>query len=141
MQRRFGFKPSFLLVLLLAAAHGAALFAASVLAVRWVQLALYVLLSLNLAYLLWREALLRSPASCVGLVFEPDRLALVQRNGVVVAARLLGDSLVTPWLLVLNLKPEGARWARRVVVLPDSLDKEPFRELRIWLKWGGQPLL
>ncbi|MBI5918284.1 MAG: hypothetical protein HY849_02765 [Nitrosomonadales bacterium] len=141
MQRRFGFKPSFLLAFLLVVAHGAALFAVSVLAVFWAQLALFVLLSFNLFYLLWSVALLRSPASCVGLVFEPDRVVLMQRNGTAVRAQLLGDSLVMPWLTVLNLKPEGVRWARRVVILPDSLDAESFRELRVWLRWGGQPLL
>jgi len=47
------------------------------------------------------------------------------------------DSLVTPFITVLNVLPQGARLARSVVILPDSLDAESFRQLRVWLKWGG----
>jgi toxin CptA len=47
-----------------------------------------------------------------------------------------GDSFVTPYLTVLNLKPEGARFAHALVILPDSLEAESFRRLRVRLKWG-----
>jgi toxin CptA len=49
----------------------------------------------------------------------------------------LRDSLVTPYLTVLNVLPQGARFSRSVVILPDSLDAESFRQLRVWLKWGS----
>ncbi|MBI3902775.1 MAG: hypothetical protein HY306_07520 [Nitrosomonadales bacterium] len=41
---------------------------------------------------------------------------------------------------MLNVLPQGARFARSMIILPDSLDVESFRQLRVWLKWGqGYP--
>jgi len=50
-------------------------------------------------------------------------------------AVLLGSSFVAPHLTVLNLKPAGGRLAKHLVILPDAIDAEDFRRLRVWLKW------
>jgi toxin CptA len=52
-----------------------------------------------------------------------------------VEASLLGTSFVSPYLAVLNLKPGNSRLARHIVLLPDSLEKEEFRQLRVLLRW------
>lgn len=51
-------------------------------------------------------------------------------------AEVLGSSFVTPWLTVLNLRLPGKRLAQHVVVLPDAVDSDAFRHLRVWLRWG-----
>lgn len=50
-------------------------------------------------------------------------------------AALLGSSFVSPYLTVLNLRPVGGRFAQHLVILPDAVDAEDFRLLRVWLKW------
>lgn len=52
-------------------------------------------------------------------------------------AEVLSSSLVLPYLTVLNLKLSNGRKPFHVVLLPDSVDAENFRRLRVWLKWGG----
>jgi len=107
----------------------------------WSKLALAVLLLSSLLYYLRRDAWLQLPASCIGLVLEGDGAILLRRDGVRLPCEILHDSLVMPYLTVLNVLPQGARFARSVVVLPDSLEAESFRQLRVWLKWGTQAAL
>lgn len=52
-----------------------------------------------------------------------------------VEARLLPDSTVLPWLVVLRYRLPDARGPGARVVLPDSLPADDFRHLRVWLRW------
>lgn len=61
---------------------------------------------------------------------------LTSRNGKQVTGKVMPDSLVTPLLTVLNVLPQDTHWTRSVVILPDSMDAESFRLLRVCLKWG-----
>lgn len=124
---------------MLAAAHGGVLAMLLFTLPPWAGLALAALLLTGLFYYLLRDAWLRLPASCIGLVLEGDGAVLLMRDGVRLTCEILRDSLVTPYLTVLNVLPQGARFARSVVVLPDSLDAEQFRQLRVRLKWGNPP--
>ena len=45
-------------------------------------------------------------------------------------------SFVAPWLTVVHWRPLGARFKRTVVVLPDMIDAEGFRALRVILRWA-----
>jgi toxin CptA len=62
-------------------------------------------------------------------------------RGDVIKCMLLGSSFVAPYLAVLELKPLGVRrlWqrfrTRSVVILPDGIDVEEFRQLRVLLRW------
>lgn len=86
----------------------------------------------------WRSitlhALRRDNAAVVHLVWDSEeRWMLRRRNGQMLQARLLGDSLVLPFLVVLNFKPaHGRRFS--VVLLGDSLPPERFRQLRVRLR-------
>ncbi len=51
-------------------------------------------------------------------------------------AEVKGSSFVTPWLTVLNLRLPGRRLARHVVMLPDAVESDTYRRLRVWLRWG-----
>ena len=138
MQQQFKLQPSHYLAAMLIAAHGATLAALFPLAFPiWAKIALAFLVLLSLGYHLRREALLSAPSSTVALMFEGDQVVLDTRGGEQLTGQILRDSLVTPYLTVLNVLPQGARFPRNVVILPDSLDTESFRQLRVWLKWGG----
>ncbi len=140
MPRQFEFRPSRRLAALLIAAHGAALAVLPLLALPfWAALVLALLLVLSLLHLVRRDAWLTLPSSCIGLTQEDDgRILLLRRDGSRVPCRILRDSVVTPSLTVLNVRPEGAYLARGAVILSDRMEKEPFRRLRVWLKQGDQ---
>jgi len=138
MQRQFKLQPSHYLAVMLIVAHGATLSAIFPLIFPvWAKMALAFFVVLSMVYHLRREALLSAPSSCVALMLEGDQWELTTCGGDHLTCQILRDSLVTPYLTVLNILPQGARFARSVVILPDSLDAESFRQLRVWLKWGS----
>ncbi len=139
MQRQFILRSSHYLAAMLIAAHGATLAALFPLAFPlWAKVALAFLVVLSLGSHLRREAWLSDPSSTVELILEGDQIMLTTRAGKHLACKLLQDSLVTPFLTVLNVLPLGARFSRSVIILPDSLEAESFRQLRVWLKWGSE---
>lgn len=138
MQRQFKLQPSHYFAVMLVAVHGTTLAALFPLSLPiWAKAALASIVLFSLAYHLWRDAWLSAPPACVALVLDGERVALTTRGGEQLEGQILRDSLVTPFLAVLNVLPQGARFARSVIVLPDSLDAESFRQLRVCLKWGG----
>ena len=139
MQQQFKFKPSHYLATILIIAHSAALAALLPLIFPiWSKTALALLILFSLIYHLRRDAWLSAPSSGIALKLEGDQVVLSTHGGEQLVGQVLRDSLVTPFIAVLNVLPQGARFARSVIILPDSLDKESFRQLRVWLKWGGR---
>ncbi len=137
MQRQFNLHPSNYLAAILIAAHGVALAALLALPLPlWAQLVLTMLLLASLLRYLRRDAWLSAPSSAIALLLEGDRIVLTTRSGDLWSGQLLRDSLGTPLLTILNVLPQGAHFARSVIILPDSLDAESFRQLRVLLKWG-----
>lgn len=59
---------------------------------------------------------------------------LLSGNGELLQARLLSDSFVQPWLIVLRFNTGRFRYAKAMVLFPDSLDKSVYRNLRIYLR-------
>ena len=113
-----------------------------------VKLAGSTLLVISLVFYLRRHALLRSPDSVCSLeVTDEMACRLNTRDGGQIACALLGSSFVAPYLTVLDLKPlktgkrdKSPRWlsmyfSRSVVILPDGISPEEFRQLRVLLRW------
>jgi len=50
--------------------------------------------------------------------------------------RLRNGSFVAPWLTIVRWRPERALFDRTILVLPDMLDTESYRRLRVVLKWS-----
>jgi toxin CptA len=51
------------------------------------------------------------------------------------------DSVVTPSLTVMVYHQKNATlmsrvFCARLIILPDALDAESYRQLRVWLRWG-----
>lgn len=130
-------RPSRTLGMLLAAAHILSLLLiwAMPIALAW-QFAFSLLLAASFLFHLRRDVLLAAPNSIIRLRFSPDCHCTYQTpNGTWHEAALLGSSLVTPWLSVLNLKPDGRWLSRHAVIFPDSADPEGRRKLRVLLRW------
>lgn len=139
MQRQFNLQPSIYFTIALVASHGAALAVLAPLAFLplWARTQLALLVLVSLLYHVWHDAWLLALSSNKTLLLDGDMILLVARNGDQVTARVLADSLVTPFITVLNVLPQGTYLARSVIILPDSLDAESFRQLRVWLRWGS----
>jgi toxin CptA len=52
------------------------------------------------------------------------------------AGVVLDGSFVAPWLTIVRWRPEGARFERSILILPDMLSAEGFRTLRVLLRWS-----
>ena len=64
-------------------------------------------------------------------------IALISRDGKELNGHVLRSSLVTPAMTILNVAYTGKMRIDSVVIFPDSMDAERFRELRVLLKWGS----
>jgi toxin CptA len=83
--------------------------------------------------------LLRLPGSLVGLELNSKGELHVQRqDGKKQSVTVLADSVVLPYLTILNLKMDGRRWHRHMLITPDRVESNAFRQLRVWLRWGRQ---
>ena len=68
------------------------------------------------------------------------RREIVISGGVAVAVdgvqgRIVDGSFVAPWLTIVHWRPPGALFTRTLLVLPDMVAPEPFRRLRVILRW------
>lgn len=89
------------------------------------------------AYHFSRHVWLRLPQSITALeVGGKGEFRCFTRASAWCDAVVLGSSFVTPQLTVLNLRLPHRRLAQHVVLLPDALESDAFRRLRVWLRWG-----
>jgi len=134
---RIVLRPSRILAAILVIAHGAALAAVALAGMpAWLQQwVLTVSLVVNVVFEVWKAALLRAPNAVVAIeIARDDTLSIQTRRGKWVSCEVLGSSYVVSFMVILDLKgKDGA--GRRAVILPDSLDAEDFRKLRVWLRW------
>lgn len=134
---RIAIRPSRRLTLLLFLAHAAA-FGVCLAADMPVGPKFFVvlLIGLSCAHALYGAALLRSRKAIVALeITDGGVLTFQTRSGEWRRGILLDSSFVAPYLTVLNLKTDGTRLARHVVVMADSVAPEEYRRLRVWLRW------
>ncbi|WP_407896836.1 protein YgfX [Ferrigenium sp. UT5] len=87
---------------------------------------------------LMRDAWLRLPQSCVAFeLTAPRRLSLVPLAGDPVAGVISDSSFVSPYLTLINIRTDTGR-RRSLVIMPDSLQAEDYRRLRVRLRWSTQ---
>jgi Membrane-bound toxin component of toxin-antitoxin system len=73
------------------------------------------------------------------LALRPDGgAAWLGRDGSWHVAQEVTGAVIAPWLAVIGLKEDGRRM-RRLLVMPDAMQGEAFRELRVWLRWRPRP--
>jgi len=96
--------------------------------------AIYVMAGGGLHLLPW------SPVSLH--VNAKNQLNIIRKDGQSLSNLTLSpDSIVTPWLTIVQFKAKDATYLQRllsrpVLILPDSTDAEDYRRLRVWLLWG-----
>ncbi|MBS0424206.1 MAG: hypothetical protein JSR71_07220 [Proteobacteria bacterium] len=134
---RIRLQPSCYLARLLSFAHAAAGLVLWPLALPLgVKAAFIVLLIASLIYYLRKDALLIAHDAIVALTLtEEMSCILTARSGQSMTCSLSDSTFVAPYLTVINLQPNERFFMRSVVILPDSIDAEEFRRLRIWLRW------
>jgi toxin CptA len=137
---RVQLRPSRTLAAALAVGHLLALIAA-VTSLPSAAAALVVLgLGLSLFHHL-RLAMHRSALAVAGLDLAADgRFAVANPAGAWVAAELRHSAVPAAWLAVLAARDNAGR-SRTAVILPDAVDPEAFRRLRVWLRWRMPTLI
>ena len=84
------------------------------------------------------DANLRMGHACVAFRLEEhDGIVLVLRNGRHLSGRVSSDSLVTPYVIILNVALHEFRRGRSLLIMPDTMGTESFRRLRVVLRWGN----
>lgn len=86
------------------------------------------------SYSVLEKGLLLLPWSYVALNINiKNEWRLIRKDGRHVEIIVREDSVVTPYLTVVNF--EYFR-LRSLVILPDAVDAESYRQLRVRLRWG-----
>lgn len=124
-----------LLSMLLAAHLGAFLLIwALTIAIKW-QLLLALLILGSLYFNTKVYYLLTSANAIVHAVWDADEnWHLSLANGSTIIARLLPDTYIHPWLVVLNFVSQNPSKKYSLPLLPDSLDANTLRRLRVRLR-------
>jgi len=125
-------RPSRNLALLLVAMHAVALLVVSSLELLvWIKLALLLLIAISA----WNCRKYWHGTQRIILLNLRDKgaLAYVRLNGATGDAGVHRQSTVTPWLTVILLK--SGKGLEVLVLLPDALNLDDYRRLRVWLRW------
>lgn len=94
----------------------------------------YIGLLVSTVWLLRRDVALRSGRSCTSLVYGTDRqLTIEQRDGLRVSALVCADTLVSPWLILLNTASVN-HGKRNLLLFPDAMAGEDYRRLQVLLR-------
>lgn len=98
-----------------------------------VRLVLLVVVGISFIWQ-WRRIRVNDPARIVRLVWETDDdWSLYCNDSTELVARLRPQSYESTWLVILHFQlQQGGR--RILVILPDMLDRQSFRRLRVRLR-------
>ncbi len=138
---RIGIAPSPSLAALLTFVHlsaGACVFA--FVPAWWAVAILTAALCASLVFHLRRDALRLSGDAVIEVTLrEKGRCELLTCGGAVLEGTVAGSSFVSPLLTVINVRLDGRRRLRSVVVMPDCAVAEDRRRLRVWLRFRTHP--
>ena len=142
MQHHFKLRPSRQLAALLFLASALSLVSSWLLPVPLLAiLALTGLILYGAVSCMLLDAGLRRMHSCVAFRLEDrEEIVLVLRNGMHLPGRISPDSLVTPYLVILNVVLREQRGKRSLQIMPDAMGADSFRRLRVALRWGDRPV-
>lgn len=126
--------PHFAMLLLLFHAAAAAAVCLTALPL-FARLVILVPVVMSLSHSLIRDALLRLPGSWREIRPGQDDVSVVTRDGSGFSGKVAGSTVVTPWFVVLGLRPEGCWLPVTWVIFPDMLGRDEFRSLRVRLRF------
>ena len=85
----------------------------------------------------WRIAAHRGPWGACGVRLDRTHaIEVLDATGRRRSGLVQDGSFVAPWLTIIRWRPEGARFDRTILILPDMIDAEAFRRLRVLLRWA-----
>ncbi len=91
-------------------------------------------IAVSAAWLIGRDVLMLAGRSCISLACGKDRhVALALRNGEQMSGMVSADTLVLPWLVLLNMVVEH-HGRRGLLLFPDAMAGEDYRRLRVLLR-------
>ena len=103
----------------------------------WADVAVWLAVTLWACFAVVTHALRLSSRSIVELLLAEDAILVVRtRAGRLRAGHVRTASFVHPWLTTIVWRPDGAQCSRSMVVVPDMLDVDDFRRLRVLLRYG-----
>ena len=137
---RVELQPSRGFAALLAAAHAAAVLVIVLMPLPAAVVVFAVLPVIASAF--WsisRQALRRGRNAVTALEFtDRETVRLRDGDGLWHGGHLSGSSTVGAVLTVLNIQLDAPA-TRHVVITADGMDRDDFRRLRVWLRWGPGP--
>lgn len=102
------------------------------------KLALLALIAVSGSRALWRDGLLRARKAVIGLELEGEAAVRLElADGSHALGRVLPGTTCWPWLIVLRFRIDGRRRTDACILLPDSLRRESWRQLALWLRWDA----
>jgi hypothetical protein len=134
---QYSVKPSlrFAVSLLLLHMMAAAVVYATV--VPWLsKLAMLMLTILSLTYYLARDILLLIRDSWRDISLDQKEVSVITRDGNSFLGQVANMTFVSPYFVVLCVKPEGQRLLVSRVIFPDAMSTGAFRELCVHLKFA-----
>ena len=101
----------------------------------WSQTVLCGIIAISLWHQLRTHALLIAPQAVVTLLWDADdEWTLHLQNKQTLSGELAHSTFIHPWLTVLNFKNPGKWRQRSVIILPDNIHPDVFRQLRVRLQ-------
>lgn len=102
----------------------------------WLLISSGVVVLAVFSYVITRDARLRMTRSIVAFRLERENgITLIHRNGQHTAGRVSDGGLVTPLLVLLNVRQDD-HGNRSIVLVRDSMNRDAFRRLRVVLRWS-----
>jgi toxin CptA len=100
------------------------------------KLAMLMLIILSLAYYLARDVLQRLRDSWRNISLDQKDVSVITRDGDVFIGEVANKTFVSPYFVVLCVKPEGRHLPVSRVIFPDAMRPGAFRELCVHLKFA-----
>jgi toxin CptA len=125
------------LIWLLACVHSIALLVIWLLPLPYVWRGLISLfLAASLVFYLLRDVFKYFPGAVIAIKLLPEgKLEIQNKTGAWASASLRSGSFVAPYITTLAYRPDEKFLRRHLLILPDMLDAETFRQLRMHLRW------
>lgn len=130
-------KPSVRFAAVLLLSHAIAASVVYMTAMPWAaRLAVFLLIALSLSYYLARDALLIFSGSWREISLDQSSVSVLARDGSELIGQIAGKTIVSPYFVLLRIRPEGRCRPVSRVIFPDAMDGDAFRELRVRLKFA-----
>ncbi|MEK6731413.1 MAG: protein YgfX [Pseudomonadota bacterium] len=133
-QLRLTPKPSKILFLFFSLLHILVLIVIGLLTIAWpIKIGLSILCVISAYYLCWRVTFMRAKNAIIACYLVDESWFVENRAGKSFEADLLGETFASIIVIVLNFKIQKTGKRRSLILMPDSLHKDVFRRLKVYL--------